>query len=82
MSREGYITLILDLTKRVECQNEDLKKLARETRGLQRDIGNLSNHLDRLFLLVKQSILMVSNMVLEVSSRDDDIDSAFHDHTD
>lgn len=60
MTRAAYMKMILDVTKKVDRQNEELAKAVAETRRLQRDISHLDGRLERSFRLVEGTILRVS----------------------
>jgi len=60
MSRASYVKMIVDATKRLERQNEELSKAIIDVRHLQRDISNLYGRLERSFTLVEEHILQVS----------------------
>lgn len=60
MTRAAYIKMIFDVTRKVEKQNEELRKSVLEVRNLQKDINNLSGRLERSFTFVENTILKVS----------------------
>jgi len=62
MNRAAYIKMIMDVTKKVEKQNQELSKIVLDTRKLQREVGNLSGRLDRSFTLVENTILKVREL--------------------
>lgn len=59
MTRAAYIRMIFDVTKKVDNQNSELRKIIMETRKLQKDISSQSGRLDRCFTLVEEKILRV-----------------------
>lgn len=60
MTRNDYLKMIFDVTKKVEKQNLELGRAISDTRQMQRDINNLNGRLDRSFALVKDMIAKVS----------------------
>lgn len=60
MTRNDYLKMIFDVTKKVEKQNLELSRAISDTRQMQRDINNLNGRLDRSFALVKDMIAKVS----------------------
>lgn len=64
MTRNDYLKMIFDVTKKVEKQNLELSRAISDTRQMQRDINNLNGRLDRSFALVKDMIAKVSWFVM------------------
>lgn len=63
MTRAAYIKMIFDVTKKVDKQNDELRRAKQDTRKLQRDISNSTSRLERNFSLVEATILKVGSIL-------------------
>lgn len=59
MSRTAYIKMILDVSAKVNKQNDVLNKVVLDIRGLQKDIGTLGGQLGRSYASAECAILQV-----------------------
>lgn len=65
--RSAYTNRILEIIGNIKKQNDEIQKVLKDTKEVQRDINNLTGQIDRSFTLSDELIFRVREIVYVIN---------------
>lgn len=66
LCRSAYTRRILEIVGNIKKQNEEIQKILKDTREVQKEINTLNGQIDRSFTLSDEMIFQVSLYFLKI----------------